>query len=422
MKVKIATFFCLFLFFLPFTQALTLNVGFPLKVSEILLIVMIGIYFFIGYVPKEYLHFIINNKAIFLFLLWALLSFMINSFWQYDYPLKQIPFRISAIGDSFLRFCYIILNITAFFISIYFISRNKRILKFWVLGAVIASSYSWYLFVFSALGLPYIKVFGMESNPQNLFGIIRCGTFKEGNFFGLFLILSSLIAFFRGKTKVGWFLMFTIITTMSTISIVSGCLTLVYIYRKKMFTGKILIVYPLILMAVIFSAKTEFFQRYVKGKIFQPVSHLTNDNFSKVDRYLTGRIAFKQGLYNPFIGVGPYNYALHYDYYNDYETVVKNPSKWFDNYIARTNKRAITNNVYLEVWSEYGVVGFVFFMFFLVKTLFVAIKNKNDFITGGVIAILISFNAFPSFIMLFIWVYLAIPYAFNYNKRVNENP
>ncbi|WJJ97094.1 O-antigen ligase family protein [Algibacter luteus] len=418
MKVKFTTFFCLFLFFLPFTQALTINIGFPLKGSELLLMIIIVLYMFVGYLPKEYLYFVVNSKTLVLFLLWTLFSFTINSLWKYEYPLKEVPFRISAFGDSFLRFCYIQLNIIAFFASLYFISKNENVLKYWVKGALIAAWYSWYLFIFSAFDFPYVKLFGMEPSPQNLFGIIRCGTFKEGNFFGLFLILSSAVAFFKGKTKVGWFLLFTIITTMSTISIVSGAIFLIYIYRKKLFTGKILIIYPLILAGFLFFAQTEYYQKFIKAKIFQPVSYLTEGNFSKVDRYLTGRIAFKQGIDNPIIGVGPYNYALHYDRYNDYKKIVKNPSKWFDNFIARRNRRGITNNVYLEVWSEYGIVGFLFFIVFLSKTLIVAIKNKNDIITGGVIATLISFNAFPSFIMLFIWVFLAIPYAMKYKEKI----
>ncbi|WP_194768195.1 O-antigen ligase family protein [Tamlana sp. I1] len=420
MKIKFTTFFCLFLFFLSFTQALTINIGFPLKISELLLMVIIILYLFVGYLPKEYLYIVLNSKSLVFFLLWALLSFGINSFWQYDYSLKKIPFRLNAIGDSFLRLCYIYLNILAFFISCYFISKSTNILKYFVIGAVIASCYSWYLFVSSALGFPYIKLFGMESSPQKLFGIIRCGTFKEGNFLGLFLILSAAVAFFKQNLKAGWFLLFTIITTMSTISMVSGIVFLIFIYRKKLFTGKVLIIYPLIIISCLFFIKTEYFQRYVEKKIFQPVSNLTTSNFSKVDRYITGRIAYKEGLDNPLLGVGPYNYALHYDHYNDYKKVVKNPSKWFDNFIARNNVRGITNNVYLEVWSEYGIVGFIIFLFFLVKTVIIAFKNKDDYITGGIIATLISFNAFPSFIMLFIWVFFAIPYAMCYQKKISN--
>ena len=82
--------------------------------------------------------------------------------------------------------------------------------------------------------------------------------------------------------------------------------------------------------------------------------------------------------------------------------------------------RAIPNNVYMEVWAEYGIIGFLFFIMFLATTLWIAIKLKNTILTGGLLAMYLSLNAFPSFIMLFLWVYLAIPYALLYNKKLLE--
>jgi O-antigen ligase len=417
MKVKLVIFFCLLLVFLPFTQALTINIGFPLKISELLLLLLPFLYLHKGSVSKLYIAHINENKILILLLFWIFCSFIINAFWSYDYSLKEIPYRISALGDSFLRLVYVVLCIIAFFISLFFFTtKSTTILKYWIIGATVAASYSWYLFFSSALGIPYLKLFGMETIPQNLFGIIRCGTFKEGNFFGLFLILSGSISFSLGKKKNAWFLLATIFTTMSTISLVSACVFLIFVFRKKLFTGRVLIVYPLILIGFLFFSKTDYYQSYVMKKLFQPVSSVTEGNFSKVDRYLTGRNAFKQGVDNPFVGVGPYNYALHYDYHNDYRNVINQPSEWFQNYILRKNRRAITNNVYLEVWAEYGIIGFIIFMLFLAKTLFISFKNKDDLITGGLLAMYLSFNAFPSFIMLFLWVFLAIPYAINYQK------
>jgi hypothetical protein len=34
------------------------------------------------------------------------------------------------------------------------------------------------------------------------------------------------------------------------------------------------------------------------------------------------------------------------------------------------------------------------------------------------LALYISLNAFPSFIMLFLWVFLSIPYASHYNQSI----
>ena len=135
----------------------------------------------------------------------------------------------------------------------------------------------------------------------------------------------------------------------------------------------------------------------------EPSNKMSMRNLSKVDRVLTARIAYKIGVNNPILGVGPYNYGLHYDKYNDFTKYIINNNEWSLNYFKRINKRAIPNNIYFEVWAEYGIVGFCLFVIFLLKILYTAFRNKNDIITGGVIAMLVSFNAFPSFTLLFLW-------------------
>ena len=424
LKLKILSFFNNFLFFLPFTQALTINLFFPLKISELLLFVLL--FLFLQYKwDYNYVSTLKSIQALFFFLVIATLSFSVNAFWTYDYSPKPIPFRIGRIPDSFLRLVYIYLNVIAFLISIYFIGRNKiQSLNFWVKGALWAAIYAWYLFISSALNIPYLKLFGMDENPQTLMGIVRTGTFKEGNFFGLFLLLSGTIALLLKKNRTAIFLLLSILTTFSTISIVSALLFLFFYFKSVIFRKKvlkiILLIFPFILIATFAFSKTEFYQKYVYAKIFTPVSTLTQSNMSKVDRYLTGHIAYKAGLNNPVLGVGPYNYGLHYDQYNNINKIVKNHSDWSREYFKRNNLRAIPNNVYMEVWAEYGMIGFLFFIMFLAITLWNSIKLKNTILTGGLLAMYLSLNAFPSFIMLFLWVYLAIPYALLYNKKLHE--
>jgi len=286
---------------------------------------------------------------------------------------------------------------------------------------MVAAIYAWYLVFSSAFNLPYIKLFGMEENPQAIMGIVRAGTFKEGNFFGLFLILSSAIAFFLNKSRIAWFLLLTILTTFSTISIISGAVFLLIYFKKfllryrniKMF----LIFLPILLIGLIFFFRSEFYSVYIKQKLFTPLNTLTTSNFSKVDRYLTGTIAFNAGMDNPIVGVGPYNYGLHYDQYNNINEIVDKQSEFSSEYFKRKRKRAIPNNVYLEVWAEYGILGFLLFITFLINTLYVSIKSKNLIITAGLLAMYLSLNAFPSFIMLFVWVYLGIPYALYFSRK-----
>ena len=170
----------------------------------------------------------------------------------------------------------------------------------------------------------------------------------------------------------------------------------------------------------LYIVKTPYFQTYVLAKINTPSNVLSKWSFSKVDRTITARIGYFQGINNLFFGVGPFNYGLHYDEYNDSKTFILNNNEWSLSFFSKENKRSIANNVYIEVFAEYGLFGFFIFITFLIKILRLSIKNKNDLITGGIIAILISFNAFPSFIMLFVWVFLAIPAAFE-NLKLKEN-
>ncbi|WP_086476182.1 O-antigen ligase family protein [Arenibacter amylolyticus] len=425
MKLKIQTIFNVFLFFLPFTQALTINVFFPLKISELLLLILIVLFIQLKW-ETNYFKILRETQVLLIFLAIATLSFMVNAFWTYDYPPKAIPSRIGRIPDSFLRLVYIYLNVIAFIISIFFIGKNKKqSLNFWLKGALLAAIYGWYLFISSALNLPYLTLFGMDENPQTLFGIVRSGTFKEGNYFGLFLLLSSTIAFYLNKTRTGIFLIISIVTTFSTISIVSAILFLAFYFKSLIFRKRVLKIFllllPFILISTFAFSKSEFYQKYVHAKLFTPLSTLTKSNMSKVDRYLTGDIAFHAGLNNPIWGVGPYNYGLHYDQYNNIYSTVKNHSDWSRQYFKRTNLRAIPNNVYLEVWAEYGIIGFLFFIMFLAMTLWTALKIKNNILTGGLLAMYLSLNAFPSFIMLFLWVYLAIPYAIFYHNSNKQS-
>lgn len=426
MKLKIISVFCIYMLSLPFTQALTLNIGFPLKMSELLLFVLLFLYLYVGKASKTLVRVLVQYKSLSFLLVWVFLSFLINSYWHYDYPPKTFPFRISALGDSFLRICYIVLNISAFFVSVIILIKHpKSVLKFWVIGAVLASVYAWYIFTSSALNLPYIKLFGMEEVPQNINGLVRCGTFKEGNFFGLYLILSAVIAFYLNKVKTGVFLLITIITTFSSISVVSAVVLIVFVFRRLFLKKKVLIpclvALPLIIMSIIYVIDTPYFQKNIYAKLMEPSNVLSTANFSKVDRTLTARIGFFQGVNNPFFGVGPYNYGLHYDHYNDFKTFITNNNDWSLGFFPRPDRRRIPNNVYVEVFAEYGLLGFLFFLAFLLKVLIIAFKNRNDFITGGVIAVIISFNAFPSFIMLFVWTFFALPVAINFkNKYLND--
>ena len=229
----------IFLFFLPFAQALTINLFFPLKISEIALLIMPLFYINKRVISGRTRWFLNKNHLLAWFCLLVTVSFLINIRWNYPYGPKHFPFRVSRVGDSFIRLCYFYICVLAYYISFKILSKDTRLLKYWIFGAVIAGCYGWYLFLSTGLGIPYYKLPGMDEHPQFLRGIVRCGTFKEGNYYGLYLVVSAAIAFYLRKFRTGWFLLATVATSLSTISIVSGFLFLGFYYRHIFFTDYI---------------------------------------------------------------------------------------------------------------------------------------------------------------------------------------
>jgi O-antigen ligase len=410
-----------FLVLLPFTQALTVNILFPLKISELALLIIFLYLLNKKLISYSTIWFLNKNKLLLLFTIIVTASFIINIWWYYDYHPKKIPFRINRIGDSFIRLCYFYLCVCSFFLSFKIFVKDIKYLRYFVYGALIAVAYGWYIFLSSALKLPYFKLPGMEEEPQMLYGIVRCGTFKEGNYFGLFLVLSSSIAFYLKKTKTAFVLLISVVITMSTVSIISSVFLLLFYYRNKFLNLKfIIIIIPITIVLFFIISKTDFYKISIYGKLFDSVKTVTNKNYSKIERTVTASAAYYMGFSNPFLGVGPSNYGVHYDHFNYFKKIVRQRDYYLDKRMLRKNERAIPNNVYLEVWSEYGVLGFIVFIIFLFSILIISFKLKEDSITAGIISLIISLNAFPSFIMLFLWVFISIPFALEWNKRKDK--
>lgn len=426
MKLSFSHIFSAFLVFLPFTQVLTINVGFNLKISELIIIFLI-----INILNKKtfsYGHINTIDNLLLIFFGLAIVSFFVNMFWLYDYETKVIPYRINRVVDSFLRIIYLFICIVAYFISVKLLSRKISLLDYWIKGAFIAALFGWYLAFSSYLGIPYFKLVGMLESPQTYYGIIRSGPFKEGNFYGLFLLLSATIAFYRKKNAYGFFFLISILSTFSSVTFISAILFLVIFYLKKITSKKglkiISFLVPIIIILGLIITKTDYYKTAVVGKLGDSSNQITSNNISKVDRMLTARMAFNMGLDNPFFGIGPYNFGNHYDRYNDIEEKIEYVSDYFITFFNRKGSRAIANNVYMEVWAEYGFFGFCIYIVFLIKILFISYKIKERAIFGGYICMLLSMNAFPSYIMLFIWVFLAVPVAIYIRKQTylsNEN-
>lgn len=393
-----------FLFFIPFSQALSINVGFPLKLSELFLFAIIAFEITTNNISNWKLKKPVAITAL-LFIGCTLLSVIVNAFYKYPYDLMLNVVRISPLFDSVLKFFYIIISFLALFATRYALKTDKKYIEYFFWGGIAAASYGWYLFLSGMLKIPVLLLPGMDANPQTynvgLGDVIRCATFKEGNYMGFFLLISGITAMLFDRKKLSLFFFISIITTFSTTS--TSCLIIYLIIYSaiKYKRHKLKFISIVVAIAVVVGLLVQFsddFRTIIYNKLFASEDEVenVNDIYSKADRLNTTLIAWEIGKDNPFFGVGPSNFGLHYNHYNQLPD--------FQDF----ELKRIPNNIYAEIFSEYGGIAFCIFMIFMWFVLKNSARKSPPIIIGGLIAACIYFFAFPTFTMLFIWVFLGI--------------
>lgn len=184
---------------LPFMTALTVNVGFPLKIYEVALLAAMVLVPLSGRLslPRQAV-----TGAV-LTAVWMGLAGLILWYRLLD-PLPTaavtgLASRFGPIGDGVTKFIYLLLDLFAFILFARFAARDEKgFLKYWLIGAVIAATYSYYLFCMNFAGIAKPPLLPGANTAQALVAgrlFIRCATFREGNEAGLYFAISSLLAF-----------------------------------------------------------------------------------------------------------------------------------------------------------------------------------------------------------------------------------
>lgn len=404
----------IFFFFMPFTQALTFNIGFPLKFSELALFLLAFLYLLFGkkvLLPRPLVYILSLMFVV------ITLSFLINLRWDYPYPLRIFETRFGYTGDSIARYLYFILALLSFFISVdIFLTDRRRYINAWIYGAIAAALYSWYLVIASFLGLKVILLPGMPPDPQTIGAfhraIIRSGTFLEGNMTGLYLLLSAAIAFYGKKVKTGIFLLVSVFSCFSTLSMLSVILFLLIYLKNLIFQRRyityILPAFALLGILIFLFSRTTLYKEYIYDKIFANTTKVTDISaYSKTDRLLSIQVASHMGWSNPVWGVGLANYSRHFDHYMDPGSL----DREFVTYFSRPGIRVIPNNIYLELWSESGGMALVLFLLLQGVLLWYSRFDRSRALFPALLCMMLCFIAYPSFIMIYLWAFMALPVA-----------
>lgn len=375
---------------LPLTDALTFDLGFPLKVCEVALALALPLRLSCGSI-RNAAGSAGRLSAAFLVAAATSLTLAVT---LHRRPADPGIYRFGAVVDGILQVGYLGLAIVAMTLVADIARRRPGpTLRAWFGGAIISSIYIFYVNAgaFLNVEVPLLPGTSFQSAHIGDAVIFRAGTFLEGNFFGVYLLATLVLALCADRFAVALLTSGALILTLSSLSI---CLALmvwcVWVLaqgtRGRLAPAAVFLV--LTLSALVMAMPSAYFSAVISEKLD------VKNSQSLVERLGSIQAALAMFSDHPFTGVGLSQYGL---WFREYR-----PDMIPDEFLAEI-RRYIPNNVYAQVLGETGLLGAVFFALLLLGLLGATKASRQ--LRFGLLAVLISFNAFPSLTAIFVWAF-----------------
>lgn len=387
---------------LPFTKALTIDIGFPLKAYELLFAASLPAFLLTRHPIQFGGKWPLLRPLIFIWLV------AIGSFFAFTYADAGFlgpDFRGGATLDGIARVGYLLLNFSIFAIIIGRpqLSASSFLVYCWLIGCAISASYLIYCVLSFAIFGDAFLLPGLERHQLGSFGplqVSRSGTFEEGNFGGLYFLLSAVIAMHTRHFIFAGFAVAGLILTQST-SAYFGFIVLLGTYY--MLTNRnyfALIPYFLGACVALFGIFVYFAEQ---GK-FE-----TSGSASGAVRFNEAMTGINIWLTSPIYGVGLGQYGFHY-FRNVWDMAIAD---------AVTSERHIAAIVYVEILSELGILGLLGFAIFWIRwtRAIKAGRSNGNILYASTFAILVSFLAYPTFNIAFLWCYFGMALVLIYHNN-----
>ena len=405
-KKFISNLICFFLSIFPITFLLGSLI---INLNTILIVLLFIIYSF-----KEKNFFFIKDKFfILLFLLWF--SFFINLYFSNNFD-NSLTRTI-----SFVRFILLVFSIKIFF-EICSHKQSKYILTTWFFIFSIISIDLIYEFTFG------VNTLGFKSYmPGRLAGFLN-EELKIGHLYSFFFLICAVTLF--NKTKNVYllylFIFFSIFVSLligersNFIRVFMMSVLFLFFFENKNYLKKIITIIMISLLTFTFVILNEDYQKRFYGQFIGPIVKLKN-----IDDVMNNTVyganfdrAIKIFQSNKFFGVGIKNFRVESN----------NPKYSNDN--LKFNDQAATTHphqIHLEILSETGLVGYIFFVAFILLTIFFGIinfrKTNNLYILSSVLYFILSLipvlpsgSFFTTFGATLFW----INYGFlTFEKKIN---
>lgn len=387
---------------LPFTYALTIDVGFPLKAYELLLIVAFVFSLLVTRIKGSSYFYLTMGLAAILWLI-AMISLAVGLVTTME-PSDIPGARFGAEGDGIAKLLYLAFAIFSYAI-IYLVARDapRLLMGAWLWGAMLSAGYLFYTVVSNLIGVDPILLPGIERLQRMTihdFTFVRSGTFEEGNFGALYFTFSVALALAFRRYLLAACLTAAALLTLSTIGLVglSIIILLWVVIPDERTPGAVRSAWVggagVLLVAFVGSGYLDFIAR-------EKFSSENPGSFT--DRANEMSTAWAMFEDHPYLGVGLGQYGYRFAEYDG-----------SDEDLTIDRDKRIPNNVYLEILSETGLFGAVFFIALLLVTLRQSMQQPEyrPLAYAG-FASAIVLNAFPTFTLLYLWAFWAIAGALN---------
>lgn len=373
---------------LPFTRALTLDVGAPIKLYEGLFAIAMLNYLLAG-LPLQRQFFRRYAVPLLAMLMSVCVSYAIFLFSD---SRGTLDFRGGAQVDGILRIAYLVMNV--FLFALGYRATNLRpalILRFWLLGMATSALYLIYCMISLTLTGEAIMLPGIERHQLANFGPIivsRSGTFEEGNFGGLYFLLSAVLAYLGKQPLFLALAVLALIITKSTsayfgaIAVFGFSILLRRKYRVIALPALGLLIASVYAISMYFASEGKFQEDNSSGAV-------------RLNEVMTSLEMFKEHV---FFGVGLGRYGFLYYFYH-----------WNPAVDALTSSdRHIPNNIYAELLAETGLVGTLCFALFWLRWMKQAgfVRRVEPVFYACGIGMMVVWLAYPTFNIAFMWAFM----------------
>lgn len=380
---------------LPFLNAFTINVGYPLKVYEIAFSILI-----IYYIHEATFAFYKNHRDIFLIVLsiWllSLISFIMGTL-HYE-TVTQINYRFGKEFDLVSRCAYLLFNVFVMFVVYKLtLDRPRLMINSYLCGVLFALIYQFisvFLYIFYGYSLILPGGSDFQFGLVNGIDIPRSGVFGEGNFGGLFFFCSLIVSLFL---KNHFFVLVSVLGILFTLS-TSALFAAFLLFTLIVFRGNNLKIKSLFSIAILVISVAVVYDSpdlMRKFNLDEPTSSLS----MRLNESLTGLNIFSS---YPIFGVGLGGYGYHFEHF-----------EWVHQDIFDNIPKRIPNNVMVELLSEIGLFGFIAFSFFWFKWMKIAKVNGTNSLVFlfAAFTIPLALMAYPTFNITYLWFFVGLSIA-----------